>query len=184
MIHPMSEHPIEHPPRQTATPSPIPPLDHYHPLDPNVVWLWRLSSTINWLVLLTLLLAAAIGLGGFLWHQLIPSLCLWTALLLFACFWIAYYPRRAHAAWGYRLNDTVLEIRKGVWFQVIQLLPLSRLQHVDLERGPLERSLNLASLTLYTAGTQEAAITLPGLNHATAAALRDTLVIQGGDDGV
>lgn len=179
----MSDQPIEPPTPPVDPPPPLPP-DQFHPLHPNVIWLWRLSSTINWCILLALLLAAAIGLGGFLWHQLLPSLALWTTLLLLACFWIAYYPQRAYSAFSYRLNASVLEIHKGVWFQVIQLLPLSRLQHVDLERGPLERSLNLASLTLYTAGTQEAAITIPGLEYTTAANLRDTLVNQGGDDGV
>jgi len=156
----------------------------FSPLDPGVVWLWRFSSAIGWAFLLAATLAFAVGIGGFVWHHMAWSLTTWAGLCCFALFWLFYYPRRALAAWGYRLNDNVLEIKSGVWFRVVRLLPLSRLQHVDLERGPLERSLGLASLVLYTAGTQEAAITIPGLTDATAVHLRDTLVNSGGDDGV
>ena len=86
------------------------------------------------------------------------------------------YPRRAYHEWGYRIDDRVLELRHGVWFKVIELLPLSRLQHVDLHRGPLERWLGLASLILYTAGTHNASLTIPGLPAAQALLLRDRLV--------
>jgi membrane protein YdbS with pleckstrin-like domain len=98
--------------------------------------------------------------------------------------WLWWYPRRAFQAWSYRLDGRVLELRSGVWFRLVRLLPLTRLQHVDLQRGPLERSFGLASLVLYTAGTQEASIAIPGLADAEAVRLRDTLVATGGDDGV
>jgi hypothetical protein len=105
-------------------------------------------------------------------------------LVALIALWLAWYPRRAFGAWGYRLDHRVLELRSGVWFRVVRLLPLSRLQHVDLQRGPLERAFGLASLVLYTAGTQEASIAIPGLADAEAVRLRDTLVDTGGDDGV
>jgi membrane protein YdbS with pleckstrin-like domain len=69
-------------------------------------------------------------------------------------------------------------------FHVAHLLPLSRLQHVDLHRGPLERAFGLASLILHTAGTHEARITIPGLDADEAVRLRDRLVEVGGDDAV
>ncbi|MCX8155701.1 MAG: PH domain-containing protein [Verrucomicrobiae bacterium] len=103
------------------------------------------------------------------------------ALRLFLFFW---YPPRAYANWGYRLDGTVLEIHFGIWWKTIQLLPLSRLQHVDLHSGPLERSLGLATLSLHTAGTHDAVLVIPGLDAGQAARLRDELVAKGGDDGV
>jgi membrane protein YdbS with pleckstrin-like domain len=89
-----------------------------------------------------------------------------------------------YRAWGYRLDGKVLETRHGVLFRTMQLLPLARLQHVDLHNGPIERSLGLASLMLHTAGTHEATIVIPGLDTNEAVRLRDHLVVVGGDDGV
>ena len=67
---------------------------------------------------------------------------------------------------------------------VLSVQPLNRLQHVDLQRGPLERMYGLASLVLYTAGTSSASISIPGLAAAEAERLRDHLVAIGGDDAV
>jgi len=108
----------------------------------------------------------------------------WLLLTALIGFWIVWYPPRRYASWGYRLDQRVLEIRSGVWFRVVQLLPLNRLQHVDLRRGPLERAHGLASLVFHTAGTHQATLELPGLDADVAAGLRDRLVLTGGDDAV
>ena len=76
------------------------------------------------------------------------------------------------------------ETRHGIWWRQLQLLPLARLQHVDLHSGPIERSMGLASLLLHTAGTHEATVMIPGLDANEAVRLRDHLVAIGGDDGV
>jgi hypothetical protein len=108
----------------------------------------------------------------------------WGVLVLL-CLWSGFWrPVRAYRAWGYRVAERVLETRSGLLFHRTRLLPLSRLQHVDLERGPFERLFGLASLVLHTAGTHSASITIPGLDAAEAARLRDQLVASGGDDGV
>jgi len=78
----------------------------------------------------------------------------------------------------------VLETRSGRVFQRARLLPLSRLQHVDIESGPLERMFGLAALVLHTAGTHSANIRIPGLEAVEAARLRDHLIEIGGDDAV
>lgn len=153
-------------------------------LDPQVIWLWRVTGLLGWTFLLLPLLGFAVGVGGFVWHHLDWALTAWAAItvILLAGQW--WYARRAYRAWGYRLDDQVLELRSGVWFRVVRLLPLSRLQHVDLERGPFERALGLASLVVHTAGTQQASIGIPGLADAEAVRLRDALIAAGGDDGV
>jgi membrane protein YdbS with pleckstrin-like domain len=108
------------------------------------------------------------------------------AVIVVAAFGILWIPPRAYRASGYRIDEKVLEVRKGIWFQVLTLLPLSRLQHVDLNRGPLERMFGLASLHLHTAGTEHSSVTIEGLTEADAVVLRDRLVEvgAGGDDAV
>jgi len=171
-------------PAPFASLAPATAPDSFTPLDLRVIKLWRLTSLIG----------LGIPLGGSLIVGLIVALTalesvVWIllgwSLLAALCGWLIYwYPPRACQAWGYRIDAKVLETRSGIWFRVIKLLPLSRLQHVDLRRGPLERVHGLASLILHTAGTHEATLVIPGLDADEAARLRDRLVAAGGDDAV
>lgn len=85
----------------------------------------------------------------------------------------------AGARWrrtGWRLDADGLTIRRGVFWRSETLVPRSRVQHVDLGHGPLDRHFGLAELKVHTAGTRLAAVSLGGLEQATAEALRDVLV--------
>ena len=50
------------------------------------------------------------------------------------------------------------------------------MQHLDFERGPLERRFGLATLVIHTAGSHERALRQSGLLLAEAEYLRDVLV--------
>ena len=54
--------------------------------------------------------------------------------------------------------------------------PRLRIQHVDIESGPIDRAFGMVKLTLYTAGTNAAVGTIPGLLPQDAEALRETLL--------
>ncbi|QNQ08370.1 PH domain-containing protein [Sphingomonas alpina] len=84
-------------------------------------------------------------------------------------------PRRRWAAWGWALDENELHVAHGVWTRVHTVVPLGRVQHIDVAQGPLERALGVARLVLHTAGTAHATVTLPGVSRATAESLRDTI---------
>ena len=170
-----------------ATP-PVAPPPHestdYAPLDPRALRLWQLGDLLAFLVLLLIGLVVAVAVGVN-WRETIPWVAsAWGAFALLGAWTILYYHPRNFRAWGYRLDDRVLLIRRGVWWRTIKLLPLPRLQHVDVKRGPLQRHFGLATLVLHTAGTHAASIEVPGLDAEEAVRLRDRLVAAGGDDGV
>jgi uncharacterized protein len=166
-------------PESAITEQPI-----FQPLDPRVMNLWRLTDGLALAVLLLLLLAG-VGIGWWFLPELgLWLVAAWGLLAVGSVVLVLWYPLRAYRAWGFRVTERVLETRSGVWFQRTQLLPLTRLQHVDLERGPLERMFGLASLVLHTAGTHAASLTIPGLEAEYAVRLRDWLVQIGGDDAV
>ena len=155
----------------------------FRSLDPRVIKLWRVHHAIVSVVLLGLATIAVISVGLATGRWLWPAVG-WHLLLLLRIVLLFWYPARSYKSWGYRIDGKVLETKRGIWFRIHQLLPLSRLQHVDLHSGPIERSFGLASLLLHTAGTQHASIVVPGLDAREAARLRDELVTIGGDDGV
>lgn len=83
----------------------------------------------------------------------------------------------------YRLDASGLEIHRGVLWRTETRIPRSRVQHTDINRGPLDRRLGLASLRVFTAGTRLASVDLDGLDAARATELRDAL-LDGHDDAV
>ncbi|MBC7519118.1 MAG: PH domain-containing protein [Microbacteriaceae bacterium] len=83
-------------------------------------------------------------------------------------------PRRVRAI-GYQLRDDDLLFRRGILFRRIVAVPYGRMQLVDINRGPLLRTLGLSDLRLVTAAASTG-VAIPGLPEAEAEELRDHLV--------
>jgi membrane protein YdbS with pleckstrin-like domain len=170
-------------PVEAPAPAPIATEPEFRNLDPRVIKLWRVRHAIVSIVLLGMATIAVVSIG-FATNRWLWPIIGWQVLLALRVVLLFWYPARSYKSWGYRIDGKVLETKRGIWFRIHQLLPLARLQHVDLHTGPIERSFGLASLLLHTAGTQHASIVVPGLDAREAARLRDELVAIGGDDGV
>lgn len=76
----------------------------------------------------------------------------------------------------WRLDASGLAVRRGLVWHSELLVPRSRVQHLDLERGPIERGAGLATLIVHTAGTRLHALRQAGFADADAVALRDALL--------
>ena len=120
----------------------------FRPLDSRVVNLWRVSCLIGFGVLLLSLLIPVAAAGVAEPRALVWLALAWLVVAAAAVWFCLWYPPRLYRSWGYRIDAKVLETRSGRLFQRARLLPLSRLQHVDIERGPLERMFGLATLVL------------------------------------
>ena len=68
-----------------------------------------------------------------------------------------------------------LQVVRGWLFHVDTVVPLVRVQHIDVTRGPLEKMFGVATLVVHTAGTHNSIVTLPGLAPERAAAIRDII---------
>ena len=85
---------------------------------------------------------------------------------------------------SYRVDDQGIEIRRGVYWRVVINVPRSRVQHIDVSQGPLDRRYGLGTLVVYTAGTDHAKVELGGLEHGRALRIREHLLPSGADDAV
>lgn len=160
--------------------------EEFHHLDPKVVALWRVQAAISWATMLVLLAIPA-ALVGFLTE--FPgarglAAVAWGLVLLLAVYFVAIVPGRRYRWSLWRVDGRVVEIRRGRVFRSAHLIPLSRLQHVDLQSDPFERMFGLSTLVLHTAGTHQASLSLSGLATKDAEGLRDRLVVLGEDDAV
>lgn len=148
-------------------------------LDPNSLKMERLVHLGLSLVLIVLL-----GLGVvFFWLMSEPtSVALviagggWLvgAMLLMSVGW--WFPRLAYDRAVWRRDAIGFEIRRGVWWRHRIVVPRTRIQHSDIEQGPLERYFGLSRLILHTAGTKNASVELAGLRSEIAETLRDALI--------
>ena len=80
-----------------------------------------------------------------------------------------------YRVWRFEVRDDSLYLVRGVLTRTDTSVPFVRVQHVDTRRGPVERTVGLASVVVYTAGTRGADITIPGLTPARARTLRERL---------
>jgi membrane protein YdbS with pleckstrin-like domain len=149
----------------------------FEQLDQRWIGLVRGIETMTWMVVGSAVLI--VGLVGMLaGPRPLQAMIFaaWLLLSLLALFRIVWWPRLAYNHWSYRIGKKVFELRHGILWQVSVAIPLSRLQHIDLHRGPLERRRGLASVQLHTAGTKEASQLIPGLDLRVAQILRDQLI--------
>ena len=88
--------------------------------------------------------------------------------------------RHRHIFW--LIDADGFNLRRGRLWRSETRVPETRVQHLDLKRGPLQRRSRLATLVIHTAGTRDSAVTVTGLDEADAERLRDRLARQVDDD--
>lgn len=141
-------------------------------LEPGQLRLMRVRAAIT-----ALMVFVAVNLADYLLHReaglprfmlVLPAL----PPLLYIAF---ISPPRRFRAWGYQMDAEELQLRHGVWTQVHTVVPLERVQHIDISQGPLERGFAVCRLLVHTAGTMHSRVVLPGLARGTAERMRDEI---------
>ena len=145
-----------------------PPLE---PVEPGYKNVLRVRMLLLW-VPLTI---AAIVLD----QAILPGLPLYglpsTLIPLLGLISVVIAPQRIYRRLHYRLSDRLLQVVRGWLFHTDTVVPLVRVQHLDVVRGPLDKMFGTANLVVHTAGTHNSIVTVPGLAPERAAAIRDII---------
>ena len=128
--------------------------------------LLRTSVTPDQISLAGILFAAAAGV-----LLITPSFL----TFLLAALLIIRVPLRRYQARGYDMGTDRLRVVRGIMFHSDTVVPFGRIQHIDVNQGPLQRLYDIATLTVHTAGTHNASVHLPGLANADAMAMREEI---------
>ena len=140
------------------------------PLERGQLWVMRIHA----LAVGALALAAGLLGEAILRDNVdLPPGIVTIPLLVLLLYPVLVAPGRRYRAWGYAMDADELRIARGVWTRIETIVPLARVQHVDVSQGPIERTFGVCRLVLHTAGTMHSRVLLPGLARATAEALRD-----------
>ncbi|MEY7849916.1 PH domain-containing protein [Natrarchaeobius sp. A-rgal3] len=104
----------------------------------------------------------------------VPSVALWGVVVAGIAIAVGY-AIRLYQVWRFELQSDALYLERGVVTFVETAVPFVRVQHVDTQFGPIERVLGLSSVVVYTAGSRNADVRIPGLTPGRARELQDTL---------
>ncbi len=132
---------------------------------------WRISAGLSWLLPGAVAIGFAIALGA-PWAWVI--LATLTALVVFS---VTVYPRMRFRRWRWQLTDLAVELRYGVLLHQRETVPYFRIQQIDINAGPVDRVLDLASLQVTTASASGSA-TLPGIAADAAPQVRAELLAR------
>src|SRR5688572_366840 len=138
------------------------------PLHPNYVKVVRLGTLL--FALPFVVVAMILELNGEL-----PRGVFLIPVLLLAIWLIVRAPLRRYHARGYQMGADRLRVVRGLVFRSDTVVPFGRVQHIDVHQGPVERGYGLATLVLHTAGNHNASVSLPGLGHDDALAMREDI---------
>jgi uncharacterized protein len=150
-----------------------PPAYEWKRLSPQYRSMQMLTNLIVAPILFTIP-AVIVGVASGKWWI---SGLIWAAALVIVIIRLAFVTR-SWRAWGYVEREDDLYITRGVMFRSLIAVPYGRMQLVEVESGPLERSFALATVTLKTASPETGA-RIPGLTPEEATRLRDRLTELG-----
>ncbi|MGW5450788.1 PH domain-containing protein [Nocardia sp. NPDC003979] len=115
---------------------------------PKAKLLWALENAVGIVVL-----AVALGVWMFLDDRRGWQLVAGLALVALAVLGLVVVPLWRFAVHRWEVTDEAVYTRVGWLDQESRVAPISRVQTVDTERGPLERILGLATVTVTTASS-------------------------------
>jgi uncharacterized protein len=138
------------------------------PLNPAWVTTTRIASALG-------LLPLVIGAGVLETIQALPPGSFIVPAFMLYIFMAFVVPARKYRHWGYDMGSDRLRIVRGYMFYRDTVVPFGRIQHIDVDQGPIDRRYELATLTVHTAGNHNSTVALPGLLHADALAIREKI---------
>jgi membrane protein YdbS with pleckstrin-like domain len=114
-----------------------------------------------------------LGIGIFV-EELFSSPLIWIVIggwILVASFFI-FLSYKSYFFEGFALREKDVVYKSGMWFRSTIIVPFNRVQHCEINQGPIDRYFGLSELSLFTAGGSSSDLNIPGLSQETAAKLK------------
>jgi len=112
----------------------------------RAVWYWAVRALLCWLVVGAVAVLVLLAAGGG-W----PGYLVLGGIVLLAALHVSVMPTWRYLVHRWETTATAVYTRAGWFNQERRIAPLSRIQTVDTERGPLEQLFRLANVTVTTA---------------------------------
>ena len=122
-------------------------------LNPKVVKCWLIKGVLFvtiFLVFFSLLLiyglmaeVVELALVGMI------AIIIWVGIFCMYLLWVyLFYPR-----YKYAISEEGVLINRGILWKAFRTIPYGRIQHVSINKGPIEQLLGISNINIFTAGT-------------------------------
>lgn len=128
--------------------------------------------------------AIAVVIATIVLIALVPEPLVWAiigAVVLLVVLAAGATQRIALRRLGYQLRRHDVSLRAGALNHRVETIPFSRVQHVTIQRGPVDRLLGLARIDVSSAGPD---LSIPGLATDDAARIKQLITDRAGVDDV
>lgn len=109
-------------------------------------------------------------------EMLLTGLTVGTSVLTIVCLLFTLYKKKADPLKYYALREHDLSFQSGWIFSKKVTQPITRIQHIELKRGPIDRKIGLATLQVFSAGGALHTFEIPGLALSKAQKLRQYIL--------
>lgn len=116
-------------------------------VSPRAVWYWTVRASGGWLAAIAVEVFLTIVLDG----DRTPLIGLLALTVLLAAAHLIVMPRWRFRVHRWEVTASAVYTQSGWFTQERRIAPLSRIQTVDTERGPLEQLFRLSNVTVTTA---------------------------------
>lgn len=119
---------------------------------------WRFSRIIGLIFgilpasVITMLICFAIDSDDGSNIAVIIGWCIVAVMVILQLLQIFVYPPIEYIQWQYMIAPDRIEIKKGIFYRTHTVIPISRIQHVAVTQGVLQRPFNLSTVQIHTAG--------------------------------
>ena len=116
-------------------------------VNPRAIWYWTIRALLFWVVIIAVEVIVWVANPG----DRTPIGVVLAVTALVAIAHLIVMPRWRFRVHRWETTDTAVYTRAGWFNQERRIAPLSRIQTVDTDRGPLEQLFRLANVTVTTA---------------------------------
>lgn len=151
----------------------------FQPLEKNYLYVELCGGILFFcIVLIGLAIGKIIAQGSFPNQYFLLAMgvgILWMLLSLAFTFW--KFKKKEYA-----LRERDICYRKGVFWKSSTVIPFNRVQHCEVNQGPIDRLWGLGKLKIFTAGGSSSDLTIPGVLPEKAHQIKDFILGKTGLD--
>lgn len=132
-------------------------------ISPKAITVWRIRDAFSKGITLLILGAILFATYFFHWYE-------WIALILYiiiaytllkGLYQLTIKPVYLQRTWRYEINADFIQIKSGFLYRQHIIVPMSRVEYVNTDQGPLLRRFGLASITIGTIASSHEIPALP-----------------------
>ncbi|PAE96722.1 PH domain-containing protein [Shouchella clausii] len=142
-------------------------------LSKDAIKVWLISDAIGNMIVLIILGILFYLDDRFLWKEWVGWLLIGaTVLTIIGWIWSVIRPFLLYKHWRYDVDEAYLQLKSGALKETDELVPMTKIQSVATEQGPLLRKYGLCSVSVETMGSSH---TIPALPKEAAVELRNQI---------